>query len=65
VSVTLSNKGSEAFKHELYGDSITVERTINSSGTSSFKIMSHDKKVIARKKEEIEIMLVKLIYISI
>eukprot|EP01091_Cochliopodium_minus_P014479 TRINITY_DN4917_c0_g1_i1.p1 TRINITY_DN4917_c0_g1~~TRINITY_DN4917_c0_g1_i1.p1 ORF type:complete len:1091 (+),score=400.24 TRINITY_DN4917_c0_g1_i1:47-3319(+) len=57
VSVTLRNRGIEAYKHELYGDSITIERTINSSGVSTFKILSHDKKIIAKKKQEIEIMM--------
>ena len=58
VSVTLKNKGEEAFRHDKYGDSITIERTINKAGNSSFKILSHDKKVVEKRKQEIEIMMV-------
>jgi len=36
IEITLINKGDTAFKHDIYGDTITVQRTIGN--TSSYKI---------------------------
>lgn len=36
IEITLINKGDTAFKHDIYGDVITVVRTIGN--TSSYKI---------------------------
>jgi hypothetical protein len=40
VSVTLRNRGAEAYKPELYGKTITIIRTIARSGSSGYKVKS-------------------------
>lgn len=34
----LRNRGTEAYKHSEYGDSITVERQLRMDGSGSYKI---------------------------
>ena len=46
VSVQLRNRGSDAFKHSEYGDSITIERRITADGGSSYKLKSRKGKFI-------------------
>ncbi|BGP39124.1 Structural maintenance of chromosomes protein 6 [Rhodotorula kratochvilovae] len=55
-SVRLANKGEEAFQHHIYGDSITVERTINKSG-GAYKIKNHEGKVVETKKAVLDAIL--------
>ncbi|ELU03571.1 hypothetical protein CAPTEDRAFT_218959 [Capitella teleta] len=54
VSVTLSNRGEEAFKPDSYGKSITVERRITSEGSSSYKIKNAQGQVVSNKREELD-----------
>ena len=42
IRVTLQNIGSEAFKPEVYGDSITFQRFILQSGGTSFLLLDHN-----------------------
>lgn len=53
VAIRLRNYGEDAYKPDLYGRSITVERRFFSNGTSSYKLKSENHKVIANKKEEL------------
>ena len=46
VSVQLRNRGSDAFKHSEYGDSIIIERRITADGGSSYKLKSRKGKFI-------------------
>ena len=42
VRVTLLNKGPDAYQHEIYGDHITIERTISLGGSyNGFKLYGH------------------------
>ena len=45
LRVTLLNEGSDAYLPELYGDRITVERTIMKSGGGGYKMLSADNRV--------------------
>ncbi|XP_022796389.1 structural maintenance of chromosomes protein 6-like [Stylophora pistillata] len=54
VSIKLSNRGSDAFKHSEYGDSVTIERNITSSGGSSYKIKCNKGKVISTQRSEVD-----------
>ena len=38
VKVTLCNRGKEAYRPEVYGNAIVVERVISSDGAGSYKI---------------------------
>ena len=40
VRVTLSNKGQGSYKHETFGDYITIERIINAAGGGGYKIQN-------------------------
>lgn len=44
----------ERYKPELFGRSIIIERAINSSGVSSYKICDERNKTISTKKEEVD-----------
>jgi hypothetical protein len=53
VSIHLKNQGEEAYKHDLYGDSIVITRRFTREGSSSYKIKSRDGKVVSNKREEL------------
>ncbi len=53
ISVTLRNVGEDTYKHELYGDYITVERTILLAGTSTFKFRDQNGKVVCTDRSEL------------
>ena len=40
--VKLRNRGRDAYKHSLYGDSIIVERKLTSDGSSHYRLKSID-----------------------
>ena len=40
IRVTLRNRGIEAYRPDMYGNAIVVERMIGSDGTGSYKIKS-------------------------
>ena len=40
VRVTLTNCGPEAFMPEVYGDFLSVERTINAAGGGGYKLFN-------------------------
>eukprot|EP00794_Sanderia_malayensis_P000113 gene113-724_t len=53
IIVKLRNRGTDAYMPKQYGESIFVERKLNRDGASSYKIKSHDGKVISNKKEDL------------
>jgi hypothetical protein len=53
ISVTLRNVGEDTFKHDLYGDSITVERTITLAGKTDYKFKDHREKVVTTDRQEL------------
>uniref|UniRef100_G1NMM1 Structural maintenance of chromosomes protein 6 n=1 Tax=Meleagris gallopavo TaxID=9103 RepID=G1NMM1_MELGA len=53
ISVTLQNQGRDAFKPELYGDSIIVNTHINLEGSRTYRLKSKSGTVISSKKEEL------------
>lgn len=46
VTVTLRNRGSESYRPEEYGESITVVRQIKDDGTGSYRIKGHKGKKV-------------------
>jgi chromosome segregation ATPase len=54
VQVRIKNQGALAYKPSQYGDSITVERHFNRSGTSGFKLKDQNGRVVSTKKAELE-----------
>ncbi|THV05189.1 P-loop containing nucleoside triphosphate hydrolase protein [Dendrothele bispora CBS 962.96] len=53
ITISLKNQGDEAFKPKEYGKSIRITRRFTKDGSSSWKIRSHDNKVISTKKDEL------------
>lgn len=43
VSVTLINKGKGSYKRNTFGDTITIERTINASGSGGYRILNEHR----------------------
>ena len=54
LAVRIKNRGDGAYKPELYGPSIIVERHFSRSGTSGFKIKSASDKTISSKKADLD-----------
>jgi len=54
LAVKIKNRGHDAFKPELYGDSVIVERHFSKSGASGFKVKSATGVTISTKKQEVE-----------
>ncbi|XP_012263077.2 structural maintenance of chromosomes protein 6 [Athalia rosae] len=52
VEISLVNEGALAYKPNVYGDTITVVRTIGSS--SGYKLKNADGEVVSTKKDELE-----------
>ncbi|GAM83237.1 hypothetical protein ANO11243_012230 [Dothideomycetidae sp. 11243] len=57
LRVKIKNQGELAYQHDMYGDSIFVERTFNRSGTSAFKLQSANCRTISTKRVDLEDML--------
>ncbi|KAL0078931.1 P-loop containing nucleoside triphosphate hydrolase protein [Phycomyces blakesleeanus] len=53
VIVHLTNKGPDAYKPDVYGDTIQVERKISKDGVGYYKIKNSSGKIISTKKEEL------------
>ncbi|NWX20061.1 SMC6 protein, partial [Aegotheles bennettii] len=53
ISITLRNQGRDAFKPELYGDSIIVNQHISLDGSRSYRLKSKSGTLISSKKEEL------------
>ncbi|XP_015590762.1 structural maintenance of chromosomes protein 6 isoform X2 [Cephus cinctus] len=52
IEITLANEGSMAYKQEIYGESITISRSIG--GASKYRIKNASGHVISSKREELD-----------
>jgi len=52
IQVTLRNTGEDSYKSELYGKSVTFQRTINESGTSAYLLKDENMRDVIRKSKE-------------
>lgn len=59
LSVTVHNQGEDAYKHDEYGDRITVERTIacKSGSYNGYKLFDADGKEVSRSRKDLDDML--------
>ncbi|XP_048842118.1 structural maintenance of chromosomes protein 6-like isoform X2 [Brienomyrus brachyistius] len=53
VSITLRNRGQDAYKPEVFGESIVVELRISSEGLRTYKLRSKAGHLVSTKKEEL------------
>jgi structural maintenance of chromosomes protein 6 len=61
VRVTLLNGGDDAYHHEIYGNTITVERTISlKGGYNGYKLLDVNLKEQSRSKRDLDDMLDRL-----
>lgn len=55
VKVTLLNHGSDGYKHDEYGDTITIERRIAySGGYNGYKLRDHQGNEVSRSKKDLD-----------
>ncbi|KAI2464503.1 P-loop containing nucleoside triphosphate hydrolase protein [Annulohypoxylon bovei var. microspora] len=52
--VQIKNQGPDAYKPDLYGESITVERHFSKTGSSGFKLKSSGGRIISTKKGDVD-----------
>ena len=57
VSVTLVNEGSDAFKPEVYGPLIKIERKFARTGPGQLKLYSASGVVVSKDKKELRAVL--------
>lgn len=53
VSITLRNKGRDAYKPEVYGSSIVVDLKITREGLRTYKLKNKSGHIVSTKKEEL------------
>ncbi|RUS16430.1 hypothetical protein BC937DRAFT_91201 [Endogone sp. FLAS-F59071] len=53
VSLTIKNCGPDAYRPDIYGDRITIERRIAKEGSSGYKIKANDGRTISTKRDEL------------
>ncbi|XP_075057499.1 structural maintenance of chromosomes protein 6 [Mixophyes fleayi] len=53
VSITLRNRGHDAFKPEVYGESIIVQQRFTTDGNRSYKLKSSTGSLVSSKKEDL------------
>ncbi|XP_063771417.1 structural maintenance of chromosomes protein 6 isoform X2 [Pseudophryne corroboree] len=57
VSITLRNRGHDAFKPEVYGESIVVQQHFTTDGNRSYKLKSSTGTLVSSKKDELTAIL--------
>ncbi|XP_010902931.2 structural maintenance of chromosomes protein 6 [Esox lucius] len=57
VSITLRNRGKDAYKPELFGQAIIVDLKINREGLRTYKLKSQAGQLVSGKKEELSAIL--------
>jgi len=57
ITISLRNRGTDAYKPEEYGETIIVERRLTTDGAGSYKLKASDGRIMStRKAELIEIL---------
>ncbi|KAM3421934.1 Structural maintenance of chromosomes protein 6 [Cercospora zeina] len=54
VGVKIKNQGENAYKPELYGETLTVERHFTKGGSTTFKLKSTEGRIITTKKGDLD-----------
>uniref|UniRef100_A0A3P8NIT4 Structural maintenance of chromosomes protein 6 n=1 Tax=Astatotilapia calliptera TaxID=8154 RepID=A0A3P8NIT4_ASTCA len=53
ITVKLRNRGPDAYKKDVYGDSITIEHRLSSDGCRTCRLKSKSGHLVSNKKEEL------------
>ena len=51
LSITLRNEGTEAFKADLFGAKITVERRLGKDGSSQYRLLNEHRTCLSSNVE--------------
>jgi len=51
--VKIRNKGPDAYKPEIYGDRIIIERRLSREGSNGYKIKNSSGRIIANNRREL------------
>ncbi|KAG4302605.1 hypothetical protein PCK1_001189 [Pneumocystis canis] len=54
VTIMLKNTGEDAYMHDIYGDTIIIERRFTRESSGGYKIKSADNRVISTKRDELD-----------
>ncbi|MCO5590146.1 hypothetical protein L7F22_044115 [Adiantum nelumboides] len=54
IEVRIKNMGIDAYRHDLYGNRITIERVIRADGGGAWKIKDADGHIVSNKREELD-----------
>ena len=54
LTVQIKNEGESAYQHEVYGDTIIVERHFSRSGSSAFKLKAKSGRMISTRRGDLE-----------
>ncbi|XP_063356281.1 structural maintenance of chromosomes protein 6 isoform X2 [Pelmatolapia mariae] len=57
ITVKLRNRGPDAYKKDVYGDSITIEHRLSSDGCRTCRLKSKSGHLVSNKKEELTAIL--------
>ncbi|XP_072107385.1 structural maintenance of chromosomes protein 6-like [Mobula birostris] len=57
ISITLRNRGPDAFKPNKYGETVIVEQRISGDGIRQYKLKSQSGHLVSTKKEELNTIL--------
>lgn len=57
ATVTLRNQGIDAYKPQVYGEKIIIERRVDKNNTSSYKLKNEQGEVISKKRSDIQTIL--------
>ncbi|XP_078397707.1 structural maintenance of chromosomes protein 6-like isoform X2 [Cetorhinus maximus] len=57
ISITLRNRGPDAFKPDKYGEAVIVEQRISGDGIRQYRLKSQSGHLVSTKKEELNIIL--------
>ncbi|TVY84758.1 Structural maintenance of chromosomes protein [Lachnellula suecica] len=52
--IQLKNQGNDAYQHDVYGDSIIIERHFSRQGTSGYKLKNANEKLVSSKKGDVD-----------
>lgn len=54
ICLWIKNKGPEAFKRDIYGDRIIIERRINADGGGHWRMKNASGKTVSNKRDELD-----------
>jgi chromosome segregation ATPase len=57
VTVKLTNRGPEAYRHDEFGDEITIERRISKEGNSGYKLINAKGHTVSTSSKDLRQML--------